>query len=116
MLSSLSINNIQTNFKANVSKNFIKAAHNYYYGVEYNGLKVKFFDHQVRNFGKYGYDDFTIKHEKRHINGKIQHVLFAEKDGTKIILTQKENFRKLLNKFMRLNKIEFNLKMENSSN
>lgn len=112
MQTNLSINN-QPAFKAAVSENFIKAAHNYFYGVEYNSVKTKLFDLKAAKVSKeFGYDDFVIKHKKVHKDGKIIHTLSADKDNLSIPLTTKDKFRKIIEKFRRMTKYEFDIKMK----
>lgn len=46
-------------------------------------------------------------------NGQKMHALYIEEDGYKpVLLSKKDQFRKLLAKFMKVNDYEFNIKVK----
>ncbi len=103
--------NNQPNFQANVSKNFIEASKNY---LKKNPLKLEAFEKKVDTYKYYGTDDMNIFHQRVMLNGKPHYALYAAKDGMKpeeyVVLTVKDAFRKIVEKFMHINKYEFNTK------
>ncbi len=116
MQSSLSVNNIQPNFQAQVSKNFIKNAHNMMDSQLKNKTLKTNFDKKVNEFAEYGYDEYFIKYVKEDIDGKRYHKLIAVRPGMDdslgAVLTNKDKFRKIIEKFTHINKYEFTKKME----
>lgn len=99
-------------FGATVSENFIKAAKNYYKGVEYRPYKLYPFDRKVAQItDNFGYDEFVIKHSKHKKDGKTFHVLSADNGEYSVPITQKDQFRKVLEKFMHLTKGELYVKI-----
>lgn len=112
MQTNFSINN-QPAFGISVSDKFVKAAHNYFNGVEYRPWKSEVFDKKVaKAFNEYGYDEFLIKYAKESKDGKQIHSLYAEKEGLSVPLTQKDQFRKVIEKFMRMTKGELYVKIK----
>ena len=119
MNSNLSVNNIQPNFQAQISKNFIKNAHNTMDSqLKNKNMKINF-DKKVKEFADYGYDEFFIKYVKEDIDGKRYHKLIAVKPGMEdsqgAVLTKKDKFRKKIKKFTHINKYEFTKKMEQTA-
>ena len=116
MQSNLSISASQTNFKAQVSNKFIKTAHNFYQGIGKNKDKLRKFDEKVQLLREWGYDDYYIKYVKKDANGKRKHMLIAVKNGMEdwqgAVLTSKDMFRKVAEKFCYMNKCEFTTKMK----
>ncbi len=112
MQTNLSVNN-QPAFRATVSDQFIKAAHNYFNGVEYNPKKTKLFDEKVSEvFNEFGYDEFKISYKKEKVDGKTMHCLYAGNEEYKVPLTQKDKLRKAIEKFMHMNKYELYIKIK----
>ena len=112
MQTNFSINN-QPAFKASVSDNFIKAAHNYFNGVEYRPWRAEIFDKKVAKvFKEFGYDEFIINYKKAKKDGKLIHILSADKKGLSVPLTQKDKFRKIIEKFQRMTKGELYIKIK----
>lgn len=103
--------NYQPNFKATVSKDFIDAAKNY---LKKNPTKLEAFEKKVDTYKYYGTDDINIFYKKNIINGKANYALYAAKNGMKpeeyVVLTVKDFFRKVVEKFMHINKYEFDMK------
>lgn len=103
--------NYQPNFKANVSKNFVEASKNY---LRKNPSKLEAFEKKVDTYKYYGTDDINVFHQRIMLNGKPQYALYAAKDGMMpeeyVLLTVKDVFRKIVEKFMHINKYEFNMK------
>ena len=118
MNSNLSIQpGYKPSFGIRVSRNFIKAAHNYYFGVEYKPAKVEVFDRKVRYAkSNFDYDEFTLIHQKSHENGETKHLLFAVSKDKKILLDSEDRFRKILANFIHMNKEDLHLKIESSQN
>ena len=114
MNTNISLDNRNVYFGAYVSDNFFKAAHNYYKGVEYNPDKAILFDEKVFQVeDKFGYDEFTINLKKETKDGKRYFSLYAVSDNMKpVLLTSKDKFRKVLDKFMRLTKGELYTKIK----
>lgn len=115
MQSNLTVNSYRPAFQANVSPDFIKAADNFYKKGN-QSYKFENFMEKVRAFEKsYGYNDVNIVYDKVIMNGKTTHVLYAIKDGMKpgeyVVLTAKDCFRKVLEKFFHINEYEFTMKM-----
>ena len=112
MQTNLNINN-QPVFKASVSDNFIKATHNYFKGVEYRPYKLYPFDRKVAQvINNFGYDEFTINYKKVIKDGKALHVLSADREGLSVPITEKDRFRKVVEKFQRMTKGELYIKIK----
>ena len=112
MQTNLNINN-QPAFKASVSDRFIKATHNYFNKIEHKPEKSAVFDKKVAEvFNDFGYDEFLIKHKKVNYNGKTIYTLSANKEGLSIPLTQKDKFRKIIEKFQQMTKYELYIKIK----
>jgi hypothetical protein len=81
-----------------------------------NPSKIELFDKKVEMFKNWGYDDYCIKYIKRDSNSKREHILLAVKNGRQdadgFILTSKDKMRKMIEKFMYMNKMEFTNKMK----
>ncbi len=111
----MQINSIQSDckpsFQAKVSSKFTEAAKNYF---QKNPVKLEAFEKKVDTYKYYGLSDVNVFHERVILNGKPHYALYAAKDGAKpeeyALLTVKDAFRKVIEKFMRINKYEFNLK------
>jgi hypothetical protein len=114
MQSNLSINSNSPSFGLKVNKEFIKAAHNYYNGVEYRPGRVNVFDANVRKVEQnYGYDEFEMYHEKRTEGGKEFFRLLVKRDGMKpVLISEKDQFRKIIEKFRRFTKGELYAKIK----
>jgi hypothetical protein len=115
MQSNLSVTPYRPAFQANVHKDFINAAC-IHYNKQHAPQKFERFMQKVRAFEKnYGTNDVTVVYDKVNLNGKTQHVLYAVKDGMKpgeyIVLSVKDQFRKLVEKFMHINEYEYTMKM-----
>lgn len=109
-------NDTMTNFQAKVSPNFINAAKTYYTkNNSYSQCEAKInrFMSKVGEYAKYGSDDINVVFEKVPTKDK-QYALYAVKDGMKpgdyAVLTVKDQFRKVLEKFLRINRYEFEVK------
>ena len=109
--------NSNFSFQAKVSPDFINAAKNYY--TKTNSYlqcdaKINKFMHKIGEYDKFGKDDVTVIYQKVHLNGQTQHALYAVKEGMQpgdyVVLTVKDQFRKVLEKFLRINKYEFDVK------
>lgn len=106
-------NNSQPNFQARVSNKFMKAADNYFlkYG---NVQKRAIFDDKVDEFLNFGTDKMVVQYKKFVKDGQTRHKLYVrdyESEGQKaFLLTEKDSFRKVVEKFTHINDFEFNSK------
>ena len=108
MQSNLSINSYRPSFGLKVSEAFKKAAHNYYNGVEYRPWRIKPFNKRVGVVeNQYGYDEFEMYHEKAVVDGKELFRLLVKRDDMEpVLISEKDVFRKLIDKFYRFTKGE----------
>jgi hypothetical protein len=113
MNSNLSVTSYKPSFGIKVNKKFIDAAHNYYNDVEYRPWRTKPFDKRVKEvIDTLGYEDFELTYVKEHKNGVISHCLYAIKDTMDpVLISSKDQFRKLLDKFRYINKHELYVKI-----
>ena len=111
MNTNLSIQPYNSNFKANLSPKFLDAADGYFKNAKQAG-KYKQFCSAVRRFIEIpNTDNITIEYKKMYKDGNLSHALCAN-DGTKeVVLTAKDQFRKMLEKFSYMNEHEFKTKM-----
>lgn len=113
MQTNFTVNNAQPAFGICVSEKFIKAAHNYFNGVEYRPWRAEIFDNKVTKvLNEFGYDEFKITYKKEEIDGKKVHSLYAGNGEYKVPLTHKDKFRKVIEKFQRMNKGELYIKIK----
>lgn len=112
MNSNLTVRPYQPVFKANFSDKFLNAADKYYSNTG-NAKKYKQFCSAVRRFAELpNSDDVTIDYKSVINEGKREHILFASKLGeSPVVLTAKDQFRKVLEKFSYMSEFEFNTKM-----
>ena len=114
MQSNLSVTPYSPAFQANVHKDFINAA-SIHYKKQHAPQKFEKFMKKVHAFEYYGTNDVNIVYDKVNLNGKTQHVLYAVKKGMKpgeyVVLSAKDQFRKLVEKFMHINEYEYTMKM-----
>lgn len=111
----LPVNNVNTNFKANVSKDFRAAAENLLLHPKDQRMasakKHNSFMHAIKRFGKFGNSETLITLKKEFKDGKKTFSLYAEENGKEpILLTSKDSFRKVVEKFTHINEYEYNLK------
>jgi len=103
-------------FCAKVSPHFIQTAHNSYnYGNVSNKKNLIWkFNKKVEDYGTFGHDDYVLDYEKKLENGNWEHYLTAQKtDGTgKFIIFQRKTLAKIIDRFMQMNKHEFNTKFK----
>lgn len=113
-VNTVNTNSQNCNFKANVSERFINRATEFCKKSGKQDLYTRFIQN-VERFKNYGSDNVTVYYSKKNINGKDMHVLTAVDDSLipakRIILTSKDLFRKVIDKFSRINEYEFNVKM-----
>ena len=99
------------NFTAKFDGHFLDAADAFY---KKNNVpsKYKQFCSAVRRFAEVpNSDSITISYKKEFTKGQPVHSLYAsEPDKSPVILTKKDQFRKLLEKFSYMNEYEFKLK------
>lgn len=97
-------------FKASFDDKFLNAADAYYQKMN-SPAKYKQFCSAVRRFAEVpNSDHITIRYNKGFANGKPSHMLYASENGKDVLLTAKDQFRKLLDKFSYMNEYEFKLK------
>jgi len=113
MQQNLSINPVNTSFRANLDGRFLDAADGYYKQLK-SPVKYKQFCSAVRRFAEIpNTDNITITYKKIFKDGKPSHALYAIEEGKEspVVLTVKDHFRKLLEKFSYMNEYEFKTKM-----
>ena len=52
----------------------------------------------------------TISYERINEEGKMKHALIAQKGDKKVVLSTKDQFRKIVEKFSHINEYEFKIK------
>lgn len=99
------------NFGANIAKHFVDTAHNYYnYAVVTNRMKhVYKFNTKVDDFGKYGFDNYTLDYARKTIDGHNRHYLIAsdEKTNKNIVVLERKTLAKIVEGFLNLSKNKF---------
>ncbi len=97
-------------FGANIDDKFLNAADAYYKKLN-SPAKYKQFCSAVRRFVEVPESDsITIRYQRGVANGKPSYMLYASGNGQDILLTAKDQFRKLLEKFSYMNEYEFKSK------
>lgn len=112
----LPISNVNTNFKANVSSDFRAAAENLLLHPKNTGMasakKHESFMNAIKRFGKFGNPETLITLKKEFKDGKKMFSLYAEEPNKNpVLLTTKDSFRKVVEKFTHINEYEFNIKV-----
>ena len=94
--------NSQLTFRANIDTKFLNAADGFL--KKQPAQKYKQFNSAVRRFIEIPHSDqFTIMYNREIKDGKLMHALYAIRDGkAPILLTAKDQFRKLIQKFFRI--------------
>lgn len=100
----------QPSFRANIDTKFLDAADGYL--KKRPAKEYKQFCSAVRRFHEVpNSEHLTIGYKKGFENGKEMHSLLAMENGKNpIILTAKDQFRKLIQKFLYMNEYEFKIK------
>ena len=100
----------QPAFKANIDGRFLDAANCYLKNKP--EVQYKQFRSAVRRFVEVpNSDHITISYKKSFERGVETHALYAEQEGNEpILLTKKDLFRKLVQKFSFMNEFEFKTK------
>ena len=116
-INSIHNNNNNTTFGIKISKELINGANNVYWATEYNQGKFNRFYRKAKFMQEnFGFDNYTIFPKTTYINGKKSCNLYAVKDGDTVengvLLTAKDNFRKVLDKFIHINEFELKTKIE----
>lgn len=102
-----SINNVS--FGAEISRRFLVPAQRHLENATYR-QQINFEDN-VDMFQKMPYTEgITISYERVSQDGKIQHALIAQKGDKKVVLSTKDQFRKIVEKFSHMNEHEFKTK------
>jgi hypothetical protein len=57
-------------------------------------------------------EDITISYERTRENGELKHSLVAQKGDKKVVLSTKDQFRKIVEKFSNMSEYEFRKKWE----
>lgn len=102
-------NNSQPSFKAYITNDFYVASRNHFNKI-CKPEKFDAFEKHMEKIEKMGITDMRISHKKIFKDGKPQYVLLVTKDGKQAVLTVKDQFRKIVEKFMHINEYEFNMK------
>ncbi len=110
-------NHNNTSFGIKISKELINGASNLYWATEYNQGKFNRFYRKAKFMEeRFGFNDYTIIPKTTYENGKKNSSLYAVKDGESIddgvLLTMKDNFRKVLDKFIHINEFELAAKIK----
>lgn len=102
--------NTQVSFKANIDGKFLDAADGFL--KNQSRSQYKQFCSAIKRFSEVpNSDHLTIRYKKEFRNGTLSHALYAEEAGKpSILLTAKDQFRKLIQKFSYMNEYEFKLK------
>ena len=104
-----SINNLS--FSAKISPRFLTPAKRYLEDANYR-QQIKFEDN-LDMFSKMPYtEDIIISYERTRENGELKHALVAQKGDKKVVLSTKDQFRKLVEKFSNMSEYEFRTKWE----
>ena len=100
----------QPAFRANIEGKFLDAADGYLKNQSKGQYKQ--FCSAVRRFSEIpNSDHLTITYRKGFENGVPSHILYAKEEGkAPIVLTKKDQFRKLIQKFSFMNEYEFKVK------
>jgi len=104
-----SINN--TSFKANISSRFLAPAKRQLENATYT-QQINFEDNLNMFKAMPNTQGITISYERIREDGELKHALIAQKGDKKVILSQKDQFRKLVEKFSRMTEYEFRQKWE----
>ena len=106
MQSNLTVTGYNPAFGIKTNKDFIKAVHNYYSGVEYRPWRAKIFDKRVQEVEeKLGYDDFELVYKMGRFKNHNTHKLFAVKEGMEpVLLAQKDQLRQIIDYFRYMTK------------
>ncbi len=102
--------NAQVSFKANIDSRFLDAADAFL--QKQSTKQYKQFNSAVRRFIEIpNSDHLTITYKKGFEKGLPVHSLYANEIGKQpILLTTKDHFRKLIQKFSYMNEYEFKVK------
>ena len=116
MQSNLSVNGYRPTFGIKVNEDLIKAVHNYYSGVEYRPWRAKIFDKRVKEMEEtLGYNDFELTYNKGTFYNENTHSLYATKEGMEpVLIAQKDQFRKIIEKLRYLSRRELYTKIHNA--
>ena len=100
----------QPNFRANIDEKLLDAAHGYLKKRSANEYKQ--FRSAIRRFHEVpNSDHLTIAYKRGYENGQEMHSLCAIENGKEpIVLSKKDQFRKLVQKFLYMNEYEFKTK------
>ena len=114
----MQINNIQnsTSFGIKISPHLLQTAQNHY---NYNNVPNKrrliwAFNQKAEEYGKFGFDDYTLDYEKKLVDGNWQHYLVATRDSNpsdKITVSHRQTLVRIINHFLDINKNIFRSKM-----
>lgn len=100
-------------FKAQIDDKFLDAADGYYKNSK-SATEYKQFCSAIRRFSEMpNTDHITLSIGRFNEDGEARHALYAfdEKNDRFVVLTAKDQFRKLLKKFSFMNEYEFKVKM-----
>lgn len=116
MQTNLAVKNHNTSFGIKTDKNLIKAVHNYYNGVEHRPWRAENFNKLVIDMEKkLGYDDFELIYKRGIFKNGNKHIIYATKEGMNpVVITQKDEIRKVIEKLNHLNKHELYTKIHNA--
>ena len=105
------INSPQPNFNAKVSPRFIKSMQGYFNNGE-NRLRNNYrLNQKIEEYASFGKDDYTIEMRQKIGSLGYEYSLVAVRDGDEsgkgVVLAIRTAYKKIVNKFMNMNKGEF---------
>lgn len=102
-----SVNNLS--FRAEVSQRFLAPAKRHLENATYRQQSM--FEDNVAMFENMpNTEGIIISYERVRENGEMKHALVAQKGDKKVTLSVKDQFRKIVEKFSRMNEYEFQTK------
>ena len=102
----------QPAFGAKVDEKFVNAMRGYINHGE-NRLKNNYkLNQKIETYDSFGHDDYTVQLHQKYTAMGTEYALKAVKDGENpdnaIVLAKRNSFRAIVNKFLHINRSEFN--------
>ena len=105
------------NFRAKVSSEFQQAAKRYYDKQNRPEQYELDFQSKVDEYKLFGNQNMSVEYRTLTQHGQKMHALYITEPGQEpVLLSKKDMFRKLVDKFMNVNEYEFNIKVEQARN
>jgi len=102
-------NNSQPSFKAYITNDFYVAARNHFNKIR-RPERFDMFEKQMAKIEQMGTTNMRVSHKRIFEDGKPQYALLVNNGDKQAVLTVKDQFRKIVEKFMHINEYEFNIK------